>query len=163
MFAVFLFAVHPVHVENIVYMVGRADALATLFFLLGVDSFGYGRVLTCTVLSGLCKETGFTLPILVAFLCLVRKQWVRGGCFLLMFLLVFAVRSAFVQGTEAAFGYVDTPVKYLQVRGFRRRFGRWGWFLLRSVQHSSLGGRGLTGTGREGGNCVSWQRHLSTN
>ncbi|CAD7974731.1 unnamed protein product [Amoebophrya sp. A25] len=111
-YAAFLFAVHPVHVENIVYMVGRADSAATLFYLLGADSQNLPRVALCTVLSGLCKETGFTLPILVAFLCLVQKQWVRGGLFLGLFVLVFALRSAYVQGTHADFGYVDTPVRY---------------------------------------------------
>ncbi|CAD7923986.1 unnamed protein product [Amoebophrya sp. A120] len=118
-FAAYLFAVHPVHVENIVYLVGRADSAATLFFVLGADSENFLRVAVCTVLSGLCKETGFTLPILVAFLCLVQKKWFRGIGFLGLFLVVFALRSAYVQGTHADFGYVDTPVRYqddIQVR-----------------------------------------------
>eukprot|EP00392_Amoebophrya_sp_AT5.2_P010597 g10662.t1 len=114
-FAAYLFAVHPVHVENIVYLVGRADSAATLFFLLGADSENLLRVAACTVASGLCKETGFTLPILVAFLCLVQRKYVKGALFLVLFLAVFAARSAFVQGTTAEFGYVDTP-KHLDLR-----------------------------------------------
>ena len=43
-YAVFLFAVQPVHVENIVYFVGRADALATLFFALGVHAISLTTV-----------------------------------------------------------------------------------------------------------------------
>ncbi len=48
-YSIFLFAVHPIHVENIVYMVGRADSLATMFWLLGCDSTNFFRVFVCTV------------------------------------------------------------------------------------------------------------------
>lgn len=70
-----LFAVHPVHTENICYIVGRADILCTQVLLFAVQAYercgtgscgpvqGFARLLIAVVLiitSGLCKETGFT-------------------------------------------------------------------------------------------------------
>eukprot|EP00452_MALV-II_sp_L67-6_P000339 gene339-73_t len=112
-FAAFLFAVQPVDVENIVYLVGRADSLATLFFVWGSDrEQSFWQVAVCTVVSGLCKETGFTLPVLVAFLCLVKGKWRRALAYLGFFVVVFVGRSWYVGGTDVGFGYVDTPVRY---------------------------------------------------
>ena len=34
-----LFAVHPVHCEAVAGLVGRADVVCTLFFLLGLDAY----------------------------------------------------------------------------------------------------------------------------
>ena len=84
-----LFAVHPVHPEAVQQIVGRAELLMALFFLLGF--LGYASVavgreacvrgaaptrvgargvagcavaLACTLLATLSKETGVTLPLL---------------------------------------------------------------------------------------------------
>ena len=71
-----LFAAHPIHVENIVYLVGRADALATSFYVLALILYQrnmkkatgakvYGGYVLLTLLSGLCarvwmaKSVGF--------------------------------------------------------------------------------------------------------
>ena len=91
-----LFAVHPVHTENILYIVGRADILcchlltmALLMYAPVVGSpncrrprecfaWGMPRVIVVCVLivaSGLCKETGFTyfgLPVVWEILASLR-------------------------------------------------------------------------------------------
>lgn len=90
-----LFAVHPVHTENILYIVGRADilcchllALAFILYAPVVGSpnsrppecfaWGLPRVIAvCAVIvaSGLCKETGFTyfgLPVVWEILAWLR-------------------------------------------------------------------------------------------
>ncbi|CAJ1339906.1 unnamed protein product, partial [Effrenium voratum] len=64
-----LFAAHPIHIENIVYLVGRADSFSTTFYLLALIAYlrlcwrtktpGTGTYLllgVLNVLSGLCKE-----------------------------------------------------------------------------------------------------------
>lgn len=84
--AALLFGVHPVHTENVLYLVGRADILATLLGLMAMISYSWlfcpapalgsegeppkpwannaaWMVFPAVLLmaSGLCKETGFTL------------------------------------------------------------------------------------------------------
>jgi hypothetical protein len=68
-----LFAVHPVHIEPVAYLVGRADLLSTLLILTGIILF-FRRPLTtgravaicaCTVTAILSKETGMLLPALL--------------------------------------------------------------------------------------------------
>jgi hypothetical protein len=87
-----LFAVHPVHVESVQNMVGRAEVLMALFYLVGFLAYarlaigrdavvvpaaaptaltarcvaGIGLTLLCTLGAMLCKETGVTLPVLCA-------------------------------------------------------------------------------------------------
>ncbi|KAJ1619797.1 hypothetical protein T492DRAFT_1082900 [Pavlovales sp. CCMP2436] len=86
-----LFAAHPVHVESVQNMVGRAEEMMALFYLLGFLAYahlvvggpaaagspalaptrvgagtlqGLALVLVCTLAAMLCKETGVTLPVL---------------------------------------------------------------------------------------------------
>lgn len=72
--AAFLFAIHPIHVEAVTGVVGRAEALSSIFFLLALMSFskstGYRsqivwRPLLLTVvlvtIAMLCKEQGITV------------------------------------------------------------------------------------------------------
>ncbi|CAE8717901.1 unnamed protein product, partial [Polarella glacialis] len=75
-----LFAAHPAHIENIVYIVGRADSLSTSFYLLAVMLYlrltlrrkpclpmmGYVGLTLLTIASGLCKEPGFTALFFLA-------------------------------------------------------------------------------------------------
>ena len=73
-----LFLLHPVHVENIAYLVGRADILSTIFGLIGISlyvrsnqsrkpgNFFASLIQVASlsfwlILSGLSKETGFML------------------------------------------------------------------------------------------------------
>ncbi|MGR3984425.1 MAG: tetratricopeptide repeat protein [Gammaproteobacteria bacterium] len=79
-----LFAVHPLHVEPVVWVIGRKDVLAALFFLLCVWSYlrfielgrhaDYARTLVLFVAGLLCKSTVITLPAAL----LILHWWQRG-------------------------------------------------------------------------------------
>ncbi|CAK8999502.1 Protein O-mannosyl-transferase TMTC4 (Transmembrane and TPR repeat-containing protein 4) [Durusdinium trenchii] len=137
-----LFAAHPVHVENIVYLVGRADVLATTGWLLAALAHLEVRrrwqdknylpklsavllVLLCSLLAVaacLCKEMGLTLLVFTAGLELVSckpggRRLATGAISLAVlaltsFILLAVARFAVTQGSSAVFGYVDTPVQY---------------------------------------------------
>lgn len=122
-----LFATHPVHVENIVYLVGRADALATLFSLWAVLLYlrltlrpsprlplaAHLLLAVLTATAGLCKEPGFTVLFFLACAELVLRCRMRHFLLLLVsFVALGGLRVWYVGGTEAGFGYVDTPVRY---------------------------------------------------
>ena len=128
-----LFAAHPVHAENIIYLVGRADALATHCWLLALLSWPQpgraGRIssrprlcsralrvclaVVLAVIGGLCKESGFCVLLQLAVGELLGPHPVRGAAPLLgVFGLVFFGRSWLTDGTTAGFSFVDTPVQY---------------------------------------------------
>lgn len=80
--AAVLFAAHPVHVEAVAYLVGRAETLCAVF-LLGAMVLLWKRPLTmgravgcfgCAMMAMLCKEQGVLAPLL-----LVALWWARGG------------------------------------------------------------------------------------
>lgn len=95
------FAAHPVHVENIVYLVGRADMLATTGWLLAAllqarvhrDRRKQGRTspeplstvlllgacVLIAALAGLCKESGFTVLVFTAGFEFCTKHKTRAG------------------------------------------------------------------------------------
>lgn len=121
------FATHPAHIENIVYLVGRADALGTTFSMLTVlfylrrtqgrrpslSFWGYFVLVLLASVAGLCKETCFTILFFLACAELVlraRARHVFGLVF--AFAIVAGLRTWYVGGTEAGFGYVDTPIRY---------------------------------------------------
>ncbi len=81
-----VFAVHPVHVEAVANLVGRAEVLATLFVLLACHVYvrgsprAPGRIAAvCALyLLGLgCKEIAVTLPALLLVLDALRARGVR--------------------------------------------------------------------------------------
>jgi hypothetical protein len=65
MYGALLFATHPIHTEAVAGVVGRADVLATICFLVGLIAFVECRSATvtvaCTICATLCKEYGITL------------------------------------------------------------------------------------------------------
>mmetsp|Transcript_2379 Transcript_2379/g.7291 ORF Transcript_2379/g.7291 Transcript_2379/m.7291 type:complete len:888 (-) Transcript_2379:1150-3813(-) len=85
-----LFATHPVHCEAVVGLVGRADLLSALFYLLSLLLYfpasvsghvGRGRAAGCFILalamvalSLLCKETGITALAVLGSLDAVRNR-----------------------------------------------------------------------------------------
>ena len=78
-----LFAAHPVHVENVVYLVGRADMMATavwcLVFFIYLDSLNsramFPLIALLCLVAGFCKESGFmVIPFLVT-VEVTRKNW----------------------------------------------------------------------------------------
>ncbi|CAE7942451.1 Tmtc4 [Symbiodinium sp. KB8] len=117
-----LFAAHPVHVENIVYLVGRADALATFGWLLAAIAQIRARRawqasekpprLACALLVMLCG-----LLATVSCLCKAPLVTLAGAlplavASLLLFAVLASLRFMMTQGSSAAFGFVDTPVQY---------------------------------------------------
>ena len=83
-----LFAVHPVHVEAVAWVIGRKDLLATLFYLSAGGAWlrfldeprpsrqytCYGLALALFAAGLLCKSIGVTLPV-----ALLICQWWRHG------------------------------------------------------------------------------------
>ena len=82
-----LFAVHPVHVEAVAWVIGRKDLLATLFYLGAVlawlrlpEAGATGRwlwhllALALFAAGLLCKSIGITLPVAL----LVHRWWLHG-------------------------------------------------------------------------------------
>lgn len=74
-----LFAVHPIHVEAVAGLVGRAELGCALFTLIGLWLFLHtpsgGRVAGlcgCFILAMLCKEQGMLFPLLLLALLPVR-------------------------------------------------------------------------------------------
>ncbi|OWF55836.1 Transmembrane and TPR repeat-containing protein 3 [Mizuhopecten yessoensis] len=102
--AAFLFAIHPIHVEAVTGVVGRAEALSSIFFLLALMSFskstGYRsqivwRPLILTVVlvtvAMLCKEQGIT----VIGVCCVYEVFVAQRA---TFMELLVVVGSFVKG-----------------------------------------------------------------
>jgi tetratricopeptide (TPR) repeat protein len=104
-----LFAAHPVHVEGVAYLVGRADTLCTIgilaalrLMLAPLTKRRALAVFACTALAILSKEQGLLLPPMLAATWLLRR---RGGAEtvpseraagrLLILLLLFGI-SAYV-------------------------------------------------------------------
>mmetsp|Transcript_73287 Transcript_73287/g.238425 ORF Transcript_73287/g.238425 Transcript_73287/m.238425 type:complete len:675 (+) Transcript_73287:115-2139(+) len=143
-----LFAAHPVHVESVVYLVGRADCLATMGWLLAAllqlrvhaarPRCAPPRPLASlllllaaaalAVLAGLCKESGLTLLVFTAGveLCTAwrapgsqRRSVAMAVAALVLFALLAHARFEITQGASAAFGFVDTPVQYNSDRWVR--------------------------------------------
>jgi len=104
------FAVHPVHIESVVHMVGRADLLMTFFFILAFvlhTSRAKGAVWLaplCYLLSLLSKEMAVTLPLL-----------------LFVYALIFACKTPLTgflwAQVKSLFPYAAVLVVYLIIRG----------------------------------------------
>ncbi|GBG26100.1 Transmembrane and TPR repeat-containing protein 3 [Hondaea fermentalgiana] len=62
--AALLFAVHSIHTEAVAGLVGRADILASIFFILAIGVYERYRIASVAaalaIVSTLCKETGLT-------------------------------------------------------------------------------------------------------
>ena len=120
------FAFHPVHTENIVYLVGRADLMATTFMVLAIRAYfrwngsviGFLGLCAITCLAGLTKETGFTVIVHLGAMALLGRSIrtpryiVRGVMLIVAFFVIIGLRSWYVGGTSVGFSYVDTPIRY---------------------------------------------------
>ena len=101
-----VFAVHPVHVEAIANLVGRADLMATLFTVLAVYfALAYDRLwwsLAALALGLLSKENAAIAPALIAWGWIVgigrpaerRRMWTHAGGWLAVGVVYAAVRWA---------------------------------------------------------------------
>lgn len=79
-----LFASHPVHVEAVAGLVGRAELLCTLFSLLAMLLFlrpmSVGRaaiIVLCLAAAILSKEQGLLVPAMLLALTPYRRQWLN--------------------------------------------------------------------------------------
>ena len=132
-----IFVAAPVHVENVVYLVGRADMMAAGFWVAGVvlydwvlrrgggmtEIVGLSWCFILAVFSGLSKESGFLLFAVYAVMELLQGRYkLNGICIpfsrnrlitiIIVFMFVYSLRSALVGGTHVEFSYVDTPHVY---------------------------------------------------
>jgi hypothetical protein len=82
-----LFAVHPVHTEAVVHLVGRAELLMAIFFLGGLGLHGRSGsaaragAAACYLAALLSKESGVTLPAILVVEAWLRSRDERAGDF----------------------------------------------------------------------------------
>nr|XP_033192093.1 protein O-mannosyl-transferase TMTC1-like isoform X3 [Bombus vancouverensis nearcticus] len=132
-----LFAAHPVHTEAVTGIVGRADVLACIFFLLSFLAYhgqqtAYVWSSVCLgALSMLAKETGITvLPLNLLYdLCrswhsikrsIFEARWNddsrhfsrRAAALLVSFGVLLVVRLALLHGTLPKFSPQDNPAAF---------------------------------------------------
>jgi len=140
--ATILFTVHPIHVESVVSVVGRAELLSGIFYLLAILSTFkmtfFSKILSfffviCSVLS---KEQGITSIVVCLFieLMILRKinlfrflkvfslknffnftlipLLVFGGFHLMLILLILSWRLLLMEGTLPHFTKFDNPASY---------------------------------------------------
>ena len=118
-----LFAAHPVHTENVLYLVGRADVLSSIFLIQAIilaetnylNSNSLINVGIFTLLSGLSKETGFTAPLIAACINLVKDKRVISSKFFLLSMLALSLfywRHRYTNGTEVNMSVQDNPFSY---------------------------------------------------
>ena len=117
-----VFAVHPVHTENVLYLVGRADILATLFGILAVvlyfsEKSSLVSVVAAVALSGLAKETG--LMLMPAFLGVEllagvagKRESTRLAVWTATTLGLLFLRHRHTSGTEINMSVQDNPVQF---------------------------------------------------
>jgi len=124
-----LFFLHPVHTENVLYIVGRADLLCCALVLLAALVYapclkgrGPGVVGSCVLIlastglivaAGLCKETGFCffgllagweiLRILTASVGRAKRNWMR-----LVMMLIFGSVACYVRVWYTGGTSIDT-------------------------------------------------------
>jgi len=80
-----IFAVHPVHVEAVANVVGRAELMAAFFVLLACIAWTWDRpshntirsAVVCALfaLAMLCKESAAVLPALLVMIDAAQKRW----------------------------------------------------------------------------------------
>ncbi|MBK8574295.1 MAG: tetratricopeptide repeat protein [Elusimicrobia bacterium] len=83
------FAVHPIIVQELMVVAGRAELLSSFFILLGLWGWltekrsGWVLSILCFPLAILSKESGVVLPFLIATVSLTRSTFKARGRFLL--------------------------------------------------------------------------------
>ena len=106
-----LFASHPVHVENLAYIVGFADSLSTVFLALALCTYKHISWSMCMcLLSCLSKESGF-----VSFPLVFLARFLTGHSLIPSFIATVAapiVRYLYVGGSPVNFAYADVPYIY---------------------------------------------------
>ena len=117
-----LFAVHPVHTESVLYLVGRADILCAIFMLAAIIVYhrsGSPRAAACAyslvILAGLAKELGFmTFPVLIVM------DWIKSAkngprrslCTAAACVICMYVRHWYTDGTYLKMSPQDNPISF---------------------------------------------------
>ena len=106
-----LFAVHPVHTESVLYLVGRADILSGIFFLLALIFFEKKTFsILLGILAGLSKELGFMVFPIFVFMDLVKgKSCWKNVC---TTILVLGTRVWYTDGTYLRMSPQDNPFAF---------------------------------------------------
>ena len=121
-----IFAVHPVHVEPVTNLVGRAEILACLFYVSALLTWTYiGKkrkrtIVSCATatlwfLGLLCKEMAVTLPIILILWDLITKRhrslndWIRSYLPFLIVSILYAIIRRSVLGAAAISPYEALP------------------------------------------------------
>jgi len=113
--AAMLFGLHPIHTHSVIYVVGRTDMLATLFYLIALlmlcrprcTLVHYSIASLCFLSALLCKEIAVTLPLLYGMYCLSapaerkpsRPQFRVAAVFLALALAVYLAARIQAIGT----------------------------------------------------------------
>ncbi|HWE04631.1 MAG TPA: hypothetical protein VG326_19655 [Tepidisphaeraceae bacterium] len=118
-----LFAVHPIHVEAVAGLVGRAELLCTLATLVGsilflrpMTSLRAAAISACAVAALLSKEQGILFPAMLLALTLYRRQIlnihstsdnvkVERGAMNLLTAAVCLITAAYLIFREQTFGF----------------------------------------------------------
>lgn len=116
MMAGVLFAVHPVHTESVLYLVGRADTLCAVLMLCGFILYEKNKICSSyfiVILSGLAKEIGFMAFPVMATMDLVRapkshKIWMT----LLVGAMCMCMRHWYTDGTHLKMSPQDNPIAF---------------------------------------------------
>ncbi|CAL4094787.1 unnamed protein product, partial [Meganyctiphanes norvegica] len=143
-----IFAAHPIHTEAVTGIVGRADVLAAFTFLVSFNTYirGISRSkkgsnsniwficgVLCTMVGGLCKETGLTIfPLLIVWdVWLHRRYWTsfikwgiipqrlemclkRNVALIIVGMMVLMFRVMFMFGTPV-FSEQDNPAAHTDI------------------------------------------------
>ncbi|MAE61489.1 MAG: hypothetical protein CMJ49_09060 [Planctomycetaceae bacterium] len=131
-----LFAAHPIHVEAVANVVGRAEVLAALFIVTGIalwlrwrDHWTWPRAAViglCVLLAGLSKEHGYLLAIMLPLIELAQRRalgkpilarpwpWKPALMFLTVALIAGAQRAAISPGpmvdVDPSVAALDNPL-----------------------------------------------------
>ncbi|KAF4671349.1 Protein O-mannosyl-transferase tmtc3 [Perkinsus chesapeaki] len=111
-----LFAVHPVHTESILYLVGRADVLCLCLMLVGILAWERDWRLSAwllAILAGLSKELGFMLfGVYVAQDLLLKHIRGRTILNLAIGIGVMALRHWYTEGSALRMSPQDNPIAF---------------------------------------------------
>ena len=97
-----IFAVHPVHVESVTWIVGRAEILSVFFLLLSLYFLTKSHILSFLLsplfffLSLLSKETGVVTPLLYIAYYFSRKEREKREKFLINLLLLLVTFTIYL-------------------------------------------------------------------
>eukprot|EP01064_Diplonema_japonicum_P025914 TRINITY_DN37335_c0_g1_i1.p1 TRINITY_DN37335_c0_g1~~TRINITY_DN37335_c0_g1_i1.p1 ORF type:complete len:643 (+),score=175.98 TRINITY_DN37335_c0_g1_i1:65-1930(+) len=153
LFASFFFALHPMHVENVASIVGRADVLCFLFMMLSILAYlkrtvvGYTAAVCFCLLATFSKELGIvTLAVAAAFDLIINsrllhRQLDKRG--VLLTVVSAALSIAILVGSMRMRGdrmtpkmsFIDNPISFYKTGGEKLSHYTYvhAWYFLLSV------------------------------